>query len=117
TEPVHEQIFALGERLRRGLVDLYRRLGVPALVSGFGSITVAYFLDGTVNRYEDLLRHDADLFVCYRRKLVERGFFELPLNLKRNNLSYAHRPDDIDELIEATELAVADVLAERRKRR
>src|SRR5262249_4883691 len=58
SENVHEQIFALGERLRRGLDDVYRRLGVPAVVNGFGSITVAYFLEGAVNRYEDLLRHD-----------------------------------------------------------
>src|ERR671914_652164 len=40
SEPVHEHVFRLGERTREGLRDLYARLGVPAVVSGFGSVFV-----------------------------------------------------------------------------
>src|SRR5262249_46314967 len=86
SEPVYEHLFALGRRLRRGLEEVYERLHVDAVVSGFGSVSVTYFVAGTVAEYNDLLSHDADLFVRYRRKLVERGLFEMPLNLKRNNL-------------------------------
>src|SRR5215475_4111132 len=43
-EPVHEHVFRLGERARTGLQALYDRLGVPAVVSGFGSVFVSYFL-------------------------------------------------------------------------
>ena len=39
--------------------------------------------------------------------------FELPLNLKRNHVSYAHTDADIDRLVEATEAAVGAVLARR----
>jgi len=113
SESVHDRLFALGDRLRSGLEAVYRRLGVDAVVNGYGSITIAYFVSGEVTTYEDLLRHDTELFVKYRSKLVERGIFELPLNFKRNNLSYAHNETDIDGLIEATELAVGEVLAGR----
>jgi glutamate-1-semialdehyde 2,1-aminomutase len=112
-EPVHEHIFALGDRIRRELALLYERLGVSAVIAGFGSVFVPYFVAGPVCSYADLLANDAELFVGYRRELIEAGIFELPLNLKRSHVSYAHQPHHVDELIEATEVAVAAVLARR----
>ncbi len=110
---VHEHVFRLGERARTGLQELYDRLGVPAVVSGFGSVFVSYFLEGPVTRYDDLLRNDVDLFVGYRRELMHEGIFELPLNLKRSHFSYAHTDGDADRLIEATEAAVTRFLDAR----
>jgi|SRR5579884_3070583 len=112
-EPVHEHVFRLGERARSGLRDLYARLGVPAVVSGFGSVFVTYFLEGPVRSYDDLLANDVDLFVGYRRELMKHGIFELPLNLKRSHFSYAHADEDVDRLLEATEAAVTTMLAAR----
>ena len=112
-EPVHEHVFRLGERTREGLRALYARLGVPVVVAGFGSVFVTYFLEGPVESYDDLLRNDVDLFVGYRRELMRHGIFELPLNLKRSHFSYAHTDEDVDRLLEATETAVAAVLAAR----
>jgi glutamate-1-semialdehyde 2,1-aminomutase len=105
-EPVHEHVFRLGERARTELQALYDRMGVPAVVAGFGSVFVSYFLEGPVVSYDDLLRNDVDLFTGYRRELMQDGIFELPLNLKRSHFSYAHTDDDVDRLLEATEGAV-----------
>jgi glutamate-1-semialdehyde 2,1-aminomutase len=113
SEPVHEHVFRLGERTRRELAALYSRLGVPAVVSGFGSVFVTYFLEGPVVSYDDLLANDVDLFVGYRRELMAHGVFELPLNLKRSHFSYAHTDDDVDRLLEATEASVQAVLGAR----
>jgi glutamate-1-semialdehyde 2,1-aminomutase len=112
-EPVHEHVFRLGERTRLGLRDLYARLGVPVCVSGFGSVFVSYFLEGTPTSYDDLLANDVDMFVGYRRELMKHGIFELPLNLKRSHFSYAHSDDDVDRLLDATGEAVQAVLAGR----
>jgi glutamate-1-semialdehyde 2,1-aminomutase len=112
-EPVHEHVFALGERARHGLTDVYTRLGVPAVVTGFGSVFVTYFLDGPVESYDDLLANDVEMFTGYRRELMKQGIFELPLNLKRSHFSYAHTDEDVDRLVEGTEVAVAAVLAAR----
>jgi len=112
-EPVHEHVFRLGERARTGLEALYERLGVPAVVSGFGSVFVTYFLDGPVVSYDDLLRNDVELFVGYRRELMKEGIFELPLNLKRSHFSYAHTDEDVDRLLEGTEAAVTRYLDAR----
>jgi glutamate-1-semialdehyde 2,1-aminomutase len=88
-------------------------LGTPAVVAGFGSVFVTYFMDGPVTTYRDLLRNDVDLFVGYRREGLRHGVFELPLNLKRSHASYAHTDADIDRLLESTQLSVSSVLAER----
>jgi len=105
-ERVHEHIYRLGERARTELAALYAELGVQVVVSGFGSVFVTYFLEPPVISYDDLLRNDADMFVGYRRELIRRGVFELPLNLKRNHVSYAHTDADIDLLLEETKPAV-----------
>ena len=112
-EPVHEHVFALGERTRRGLEELYGRLEIPAVVSGFGSVFLTYFLEGPVRSYDDLLTNDVELFVGYRRELMKEGIFELPLNLKRSHFSYAHTDADVDRLLEATEVAVTRFLESR----
>ena len=112
-EPVHEHVFALGERARLGLRELYARLGVPVWVGGYGSVFVTYFLEGEPSSYDDLLANDVELFTGYRRELMKHGIFELPLNLKRSHFSYAHTDDDVDRLLEATEVAVSTVLAPR----
>ena len=112
-EPVHEHVFRLGERARDGLRALYARLGLPVVVSGYGSVFVTYFLEGPVERYDDLLRNDVELFVSYRRELMREGIFELPLNLKRSHFSYAHTEEDVDRLLEGTEAAVGRVLETR----
>jgi glutamate-1-semialdehyde 2,1-aminomutase len=106
-------VFRLGERARTGLEALYDRLGVPAVVSGFGSVFVTYFLEGPVVSYDDLLRNDVELFVGYRRELMQEGIFELPLNLKRSHFSYAHTDEDVDRLLEGTEAAVTRFLDTR----
>jgi len=112
-EPVHEHVFRLGERARAGLREVYAGLGVPVDVSGFGSVFVTYFLEATPTSYDDLLANDVDLFIGYRRELMNHGIFELQLNLKRSHFSYAHTDDDVDRLLEATEQAVKTVLETR----
>ena len=110
-EPVHEHIFALGARTRKELASLFEAMGIPAVVTGFGSVWVTYFLAPPVESYTDLLRNDATLFVAYRLALMEHGIFELPLNLKRNHFSYAHTERHVDELLFATEQAVGSAQA------
>jgi len=104
-EPVHEHVFALGERARTELADLFRSLGQPARVSGYGSVFVTYFMDGPVREYADLLANDIELFTSLRLAEMEHGVFELPLNLKRSHFSYAHTDDHVDTLLGATEAA------------
>jgi glutamate-1-semialdehyde 2,1-aminomutase len=66
---------------------------------------------GPDSDYDDLLRNDADLFVRYRRELIARGVFELPINLKRNHVMFSHTDADVDRTLEAAEDALRAALA------
>jgi glutamate-1-semialdehyde 2,1-aminomutase len=103
----YEHLFGLGERARQGLRDIVQRLGLEATVAGFGSVFVTYFLSPPIDNYTDLLRNDIEKFLEYRRRMIERGFYMLPVNLKRNHVSLSHTANDIDRTLEAAE----DVLA------
>lgn len=100
---VHKHTFRLGERIRKGLNEIADNLGIPAFVAGFGSVFVTYFMDGPVRGYKDLLRNNQTLFIQLRRGLLRKGIFELPLNLKRNHISFSHTDEHIAKTLEATE--------------
>lgn len=96
----YPHLFELGDLMRSGLREIYARYGVEAVVTGFGSVFVTYFMTGAINDYRDLLRNDAQFFVAHRRRLIERGVYELPVNLKRNHISLAHTRADITHTLE-----------------
>ena len=106
TEPVHEHIYALGDRMRAGLEEVARRVDVPASVLGFGSVFVMAFIEGPVVSYDDYLRNDTDLFLTYRREMIARGIFEMPETVGRNHISYSHTLEDVDRTLEVSELAL-----------
>lgn len=114
-EPVHDHIYQLGDKARTGLTEVFSSLDVEAFVTGFGSIFVSFFMNGPVDDYRDLLRNDVDLFTGYRVRQVDMGVLEVPLNLKRSNMSYAHTDADVDRLLETTHASVAAHLADRRR--
>jgi glutamate-1-semialdehyde 2,1-aminomutase len=112
-EPVHEHIFELGDRMRAGLTAISSELGVPTVVSGYGSLYVMLFMEGPLRSYEDAVRNDRGFFVAYRRQLVRRGVFEMPENIGRNHISYSHTADDVDWSLEVARVALRATLDAR----
>jgi glutamate-1-semialdehyde 2,1-aminomutase len=115
TEPVHEHIFRLGERMRDGLRALAADLDVPVVVSGYGSLYVMLFMEGPLESYDDVVRNDQALFVAYRKDLVRRGILEMPENIGRNHIMYSHTPDDIDRALHISKDALTSTLRTRRQ--
>lgn len=104
---VHAHIFRLGERMRAGLREIVARLGLPCTVAGFGSVYTVYFMsERPINNFSDLLANDPALYVRYRQELIERGVFEIPMNLKRNHVSFSHTDADIDATLAVAEKAL-----------
>ena len=97
---LHRHVFALGDRMREGLRAAAEEIGVPVVVSGFGSLYVMLFMDGPLHSYDDVQRNDHELFVAYRKELVRRGVFEMPENIGRNHISCAHTAEDVDRSLE-----------------
>ena len=99
----HQRLFDLGERMRRGLEAIVERLGIEALPAQFGSVFVTYFLSPPVRGYRDLLRNDDELYTDFHLGMIERGFYMVPMALKRNHISAAHTEADIDRTLEAAD--------------
>jgi glutamate-1-semialdehyde 2,1-aminomutase len=106
-------LFALGERMRAGLRALLQKHEVHATVAGFGSVFVTYFMQPPITSYTDLLRNDAALFVTYRRKLIARGVYKLPVNLKRSYIGMSHTVTDIDETLAAVDEVLKELVQVR----
>lgn len=100
---VHERIFRLGAKARRGLQEIADRLDIEMTVAGYGSVFVPYFMGGAITRYADLLRNNTEADTRFRSEMVKRGIFMLPLALKRNHISAAHTDADIDHTLNAAE--------------
>jgi glutamate-1-semialdehyde 2,1-aminomutase len=100
---IHERVFALGERMRAGLAEVAERVGVPAVVGGYGSLFVLCFMEGPLESYDDVVRNDDELFGRYRRELIERGVFEMPESLGRSHIGASHTAEAIDRSLEAAE--------------
>ncbi len=100
---VHEQVFRLGEKARRGLQAIADRLDISMTVAGYGSVFVPYFMSGAINRYADLLRNDTEADTRFRREMVKRGIFMLPLAMKRNHISAAFTDANIDQTLNVAE--------------
>jgi glutamate-1-semialdehyde 2,1-aminomutase len=112
-EPVLEHIFGLGARMRDGLRQIVDEAGVVATVVGHGSIYGLIFAEGPLSTYEDVQRNDAELFLRYKRGLLERGVLEMPaVNAMRSHISYSHTDADIDFTLEASRAALMEVLRE-----
>lgn len=100
---VYERTFRLGDRIRSGLAEIARHLGIEMVSAGFGSVFTPYFMSGDIGRYEDLLKNDTARDVAFRKGMCERGIFMLPMPLKRNHISAAHTDADIDRTLETAE--------------
>jgi glutamate-1-semialdehyde 2,1-aminomutase len=110
---VHRRIFRLGHMMREGLEAIFKEAGLPAIVAGFGSVFVPYFLTGPVRNYEDLLRNDAVAFVETRKEAMKEGIFMLPMNLKRCAVCAAHTAEDAAKALDRIQRAVKRYIKRR----
>ena len=93
-----------GERVRAGLAEIHQRLGIPGHRRRVG-VHLHNLFHGRSHRelHGSSGRNDAQRFTEYRRGLMERGIFQMPANLKRCHLSFAHTDADLDRLLEVSE--------------
>jgi glutamate-1-semialdehyde 2,1-aminomutase len=109
-EPVFDHIFALGERMRAGLRAIVFDAGIDACVGGYGSLFVLSFFPEPARNHEDVERNDTELFLAYRRELVQRGVLEIPENVGRSHIGFSHTAADIDLSLEVARAALAAAL-------
>jgi glutamate-1-semialdehyde 2,1-aminomutase len=93
--------------METGLLDIARRLGVPATVARQGSAFCAYFTDHAPVDWHDLATsHDFALDEEMRRQAIARGVYIFPLAAKQCSISAAHTGSDIEFTLSALRLSL-----------
>lgn len=113
---VHQHVYMLGDRIRKGLNEIIGRLEIDATAVGFGSIWVVYFKkEGPVHNYSDINGPDYHYAqdVRFRQLMIERGYWVSPVARKRAYISAALTVEDVDNTLDAAESALRQVRDER----
>ena len=105
-------VYRLGDRMRHGLRQITAAHGIPAVITGVGSVFIAYFLDGEVRGYRDLLRNDDHAYATFHRRMIGKGSLMYPMSLKRNHISLAHTEADIDRTLEQADEVLGAMASE-----
>jgi glutamate-1-semialdehyde 2,1-aminomutase len=74
-------------------------------------VFVTYFMEPPIENYTDLLRNNKELFVEFRKRLIKKGVYMFPLNLKRNHISAAHTKEDIEVTLAKSAEALKEATA------
>ena len=108
---VHAYLSDLGDYLRKGLNEIFARMGFEAEMTGYGSISIPLFGKGPFRSQDDVMTADMKMAVEFRKGLIERGYYIVASDVKRLCLMYSVTKEDVDGLFEAAE----DTLREMKK--
>jgi glutamate-1-semialdehyde 2,1-aminomutase len=111
---VYDEIYRVGERLMKGLQEIFQREQVQAITQGYGCMFQIHFTPlKKIRNYPDFCRSDAQLFMEFRNKMLERGIFIRPSHFGELYISAAHTDEDMDKTLEAAEAVVREMKGEK----
>jgi glutamate-1-semialdehyde 2,1-aminomutase len=96
---VYENVFAMADRLRKGLQDVFDRHDMGILVFGEGPMWHMLFTDKVPQNWRDIIATDTKKMAAFEVELLRQGLFILPGN--RRFISIRHTQEDLDQTFEA----------------
>jgi glutamate-1-semialdehyde 2,1-aminomutase len=98
----YDRIDKLGQRLYKGLAEVFEDLGLIVRVQGLGARFGIYFgVDQEVTNYREAAKSDPEMFAKFQTALMMNGVFFFPYWGKpcHHGFSSAHTEEDIDEAL------------------
>ena len=112
-DTIYPQLFALSDKLRKGLVNAFRAAGYHCLDQGVGPFFQVFFTDTAVDRlynYRDTVSHvRPDIYSAFHEEMQQRGVYCHPGQFERWVLSTAHTERDIDITLAAAQESIKAV--------
>ena len=100
---IYESIAKHCYLLYNGLEQLFKEKGIAAVVSRNASAYCVYFAENAPEDLHDILHNvDFTFDLKYRRALIEKGVYNIPIACKQGSVSYAHTEDDIYKTLQLT---------------
>ena len=107
---VYKQISKVSNLFYGGLEELFVEKGIPAIVSRNASASCTYFCDEAPKDVHDILQnHDFSFDLQYRKALIEKGIYHIPIACKQSSVSFAHTEEDIHHTLEMTRQVLNEI--------
>jgi glutamate-1-semialdehyde 2,1-aminomutase len=104
---VYEHVNAMGAYLRQGFQALFARLGVPAQVTGIGSMFNFVFSKQPIRNRRDVLQSDLNFHGTFCLGLITKGVLQ-PIR-HTGFLSVAHTQEEMDQVLAAAESVLKEM--------
>lgn len=100
---VYAHLDAVSNQLYQGLETLFKEKGIPASIATNASAFCVYFAQKAPNDLHDLLENvDFNYDLAYRKALIDKGIYHIPIPCKQGSLSYSHTVEDIADTLQLT---------------
>lgn len=100
---IYKELAAKGERLRRGLAEIFKKCDIPACVQGIESLATIFFTEGPVRSYDDAKKSDTARYARYWKSMEKRGVLLAPSQFEALFISAAHSGEDIEYFLSCAE--------------
>ncbi|MDH6363369.1 glutamate-1-semialdehyde 2,1-aminomutase [Enterococcus sp. PF1-24] len=107
----YQKMEKLGKQLTVGIKAAAEKYHIPIQVNVQGSMWGFFFNENTVHDFNDSKNSDQELFAKVHRALIGQGIYIAPSQYESNFLSTCHTEEDIQQTIQAFEVAFKQVEA------
>ncbi|CAN5240154.1 glutamate-1-semialdehyde 2,1-aminomutase [soil metagenome] len=102
-EGVYQSINKTSELLYQHLYELFEEKGLETVINSNASAFCVYFCRQQPQDLHDILyNHNFELDKKYRKELIKRGIYHIPIPCKQGSVSFSHTEEDIFKTIEVT---------------
>jgi glutamate-1-semialdehyde 2,1-aminomutase len=101
-EGFYERIDRIGERLYRGIDDVFEAEGIPTVVRGLGARCGIFFGTRSVESYDDAIAADHELMTAFIREAAGTGLYFHSygrIAIGHHGFSASHTEEDVDETL------------------
>ena len=100
---VYEHITQVSNQLYDGLKTLFQEKGMTVSLVNNASAFCVYFSENAPTDLHDILKTvDFATDVKYRKALIDKGVYHIPIACKQGSVSYSHTVEDIAKTLEIT---------------
>jgi glutamate-1-semialdehyde 2,1-aminomutase len=108
TPELYTKLEARTAQFDEGLRTIIKGNGYPVTINRVGSMFTLFFTDKQVVDYDTAGTSDTKRFAAYFRSMLEQGIYLPPSQYEAAFVSYAHSSTDIEQTINAAEIALKE---------
>jgi len=98
-DEVFSRMYRLGEKLKKGILEIFSQKGFPIRVQGTESLFAVMFVEQEVKNFAETFNINIDILAKYKKELYQRGIITRPELRDIWYFSTAHTDADIDEAL------------------